>query len=55
MAKIDDAYERLKAAERCKEAGDYAGAIREAQLCIELSLYYRVRDLVHKAGVGDVR
>ena len=38
MAKIDDAYDRLSSAQKLVESGDYAGAITEAQMCIELSL-----------------
>lgn len=38
MAKIDDAYDRLSSAQKLMESGDYAGAITEAQMCMELSL-----------------
>jgi len=38
MVTFNDAYERLRAAERNLEGLDYAGSVREAQVCVELSV-----------------
>lgn len=37
MGRIEDARSRLSVAEGCLRSGDYAGALREAKACIEVS------------------
>ena len=38
MASLDDAWESLRAAETHLRSLNYSGAIREAQICVELSI-----------------
>jgi len=38
MGRIEDAYSRYEIAKDLLDKGDYAGAIREAQQCVELSV-----------------
>jgi len=47
MSKLEDAYKRLAAAEDRLKHLDYAGTLREAQACIELS----VKALLDELGI----
>jgi len=44
MASLDDAFESLQSAENHLRRLNYAGAIREAQICVELSIKALLRD-----------
>jgi len=46
--KIEDAQGRLNAAENCLKSWDYAGALLEAERCLELS----VKILLEKLGIS---